>query len=68
MKRLWCLCLKLCLIILFLIEIGVIEFIENKFEKKDSKKEVRVLYLMEKYGIRWREKMWKILFIYLKLI
>lgn len=61
-------CLKLCLMILFLNEIGVIEFIENKFEKKDSKKEVRVLYLMEKYGIRWREKMWKILFIYLKLI
>ncbi|XP_052722001.1 E3 ubiquitin-protein ligase UBR4-like isoform X2 [Crassostrea angulata] len=46
---------------------GATESTENKSEKKDSKKEVRALYLMEKYGTRWREKMWKTPPIHLKL-
>lgn len=52
---------------LLLNEMGATESTENKSEKKDSKKEVRALYLMEKYGTRWREKMWKTPPIHLKL-
>ncbi|XP_062622353.1 E3 ubiquitin-protein ligase UBR4-like, partial [Saccostrea cucullata] len=45
---------------------GVAESAE-KSEKKEGKKEARALYLMEKYGNRWREKMWKTPPIHLKL-
>ena len=50
-------------------EIGVSESTEIKpdKDKKDGKKEVRALFLMEKYGTRWRERMWKTPPIHLKL-
>lgn len=48
-------------------EIGVSESTEIKPDKKDGKKEVRALFLMEKYGTRWRERMWKTPPIHLKL-
>jgi E3 ubiquitin-protein ligase UBR4 len=40
---------------------------EKKSDKKEARKDVRALYLMEKYGNRWRERMWKTPPIHLKL-
>ncbi|XP_041369615.1 E3 ubiquitin-protein ligase UBR4-like [Gigantopelta aegis] len=36
-------------------------------KKKEARKEVRARYLMEKYGTRWQQKMWKTPAIQLKL-
>ncbi|XP_067662559.1 E3 ubiquitin-protein ligase UBR4-like [Haliotis asinina] len=40
---------------------------ETETKKEEEKKEVRARYLMEKYGMRWQQKMWKTPAITLKL-